>query len=60
MEGSVTISTITGQATEVLTWLLNSATKCFEFITSNPLAMLFILISIAFVGFKVVGRVIHR
>lgn len=60
MDGGVTIATITEQATSVLTWLLSAATKCFEFITANPLAMLFILISIAFVGFKVVGRVIHR
>ena len=61
MEGaSVTISTITGYATDALTWLLESATSVFEFITSNPLAMLYVGIGLAFVGFAVVKRVVGR
>ena len=57
---NVTISTITGYATDVLTWLLSSATSIFNFMVENPLIMLYIGIGLAFVGFKVVGRVIHR
>ena len=60
MEGSVTISSITEMATSVLTWMLSSATSIFNFMASNPLVMVFVGISLAFVGFKVVGRVIHR
>lgn len=57
---NVTISSITGQATEILSWLLSSATSIFNFMVENPLIMLYIGIGLAFVGFKVVGRVIHR
>ena len=57
---TVTVSTITENATSILTWLLSAATKIFEFMVSNPLVMVFVGISLAFVGFKVVGRVIHR
>lgn len=57
---NVTISTITGYATDVLTWLLSSATSIFNFMVENPLVMLYVGIGLAFVGFKVVGRVIHR
>ena len=56
----MTISTITGYATDALTWLLESATSVFEFMTSNPLAMLYVGIGLAFVGFAVVKRVIGR
>ncbi len=57
---TVTVSTLTETGTTILTWLLSSATKIFDFMVSNPLVMVFIGISLAFVGFKVVGRVIHR
>ena len=57
---SVTISTLTSTATSVLTWLLSSATAICDFMLSNVLCSVFIGISLAFVGFKVVGRVIHR
>lgn len=56
----VTVATLTETGTTILTWLLSSATKIFDFMVSNPLVMVFIGISLAFVGFKVVGRVIHR
>lgn len=57
---AVTVTTLTETGTTILTWLLSSATKIFDFMVSNPLVMVFIGISLAFVGFKVVGRVIHR
>lgn len=57
---SVTISTLTSTATEVLTWLLSAATKICDFMLGNPLCAVFIGISLAFVGFRVVGRVLHR
>lgn len=60
MEGAITISSITEMATSVLTWLLQSATSIFTFMTENPLVMVYVGIGLAFVGFKVVGRVIHR
>lgn len=57
---NVTVSSLTETATSVLTWLLSAATQICNFMLSNPLVMVFIGISLAFVGFKVVGRVIHR
>ena len=60
VEGTVTISSITEMATSVLSWMLSSATTIFDFMVANPLVMVFVCISLAFVGFKVIGRVIHR
>lgn len=60
MEGSVSINTLTTTATSVLTWLISAATTIIEFMLSNPLVALYIGISLAFVGFRVVSRVIHR
>lgn len=51
---------ITEAATSVLTWLISAATTIYEFLISNPLALLYIGISLAFVGFSVLRRVIHR
>ena len=60
MESTVTVSSITDTATSVLTWLLKTAGSICEFMLSNPLVMTFIGISLAFIGFRVVARVIHR
>lgn len=60
MEGAVTVSSLTETATSVLTWLLKAAGSICDFMLSNPLVMVFIGISLAFVGFRVVARVIHR
>lgn len=63
MEGAastVTVTSLTETATSILTWLLSAATKICDFMLSNPLVMVFIGISLAFVGFRVVARVIHR
>lgn len=60
MEGSVSISTLTTTATSVLTWLISAATTIIDFMLANPLVALYIGISLAFVGFRVVSRVIHR
>ena len=54
------MSTITEAATSVLTWLISAATTIYNFLISNPLALLYIGISLAFVGFSVLRRVIHR
>lgn len=54
------MSAITSAATSVLTWLISAATSIYEFLISNPLALLYIGISLAFVGFSVLRRVIHR
>lgn len=54
------MSAITTAATSVLTWLISAATTIYEFLISNPLALLYIGISLAFVGFSVLRRVIHR
>lgn len=51
---------ITAAATSALTWLISAATTIYEFLISNPLALLYIGISLAFVGFSVLRRVIHR
>jgi len=54
------MTAITEAATSVLTWLISAATTIYEFLISNPLALLYIGISLAFVGFSVLRRVIHR
>ena len=57
---AVTMSSLTTSATTVLTWLISAATSIIEFMLANPLVMLYICISLAFVGFAIVRRVIHR
>lgn len=54
------MTAITSAATSVLTWLISAAKTIYEFLISNPLALLYIGISLAFVGFSVLRRVIHR
>ena len=54
------MTAITEAATSVLTWLISAATTIYNFLISNPLALLYIGISLAFVGFSVLKRVIHR
>lgn len=54
------MTAITTAATSVLTWLLSAAQSIYNFLIANPLAMLYIGISLAFVGFSVLKRVIHR
>lgn len=54
------MTAITSAATSVLTWLISAAQTIYEFLISNPLALLYIGISLAFVGFSVLRRVIHR
>ena len=54
------MTAITEAATSVLTWLISAATTIYNFLISNPLALLYIGISLAFVGFSVLRRVIHR
>ena len=54
------MTAITDAATSVLTWLISAAQTIYEFLISNPLALLYIGISLAFVGFSVLRRVIHR
>ena len=54
------MSEITTAASSVLTWLISAATSIYTFLINNPLALLYIGISLAFVGFSVLRRVIHR
>ena len=54
------MTAITEAATSALNWLISAATTIYEFLISNPLALLYIGISLAFVGFSVLRRVIHR
>lgn len=57
---AASMSSITAAGTSALTWLISAATTIYEFLISNPLALLYIGISLAFVGFSVLRRVIHR
>lgn len=57
---TTTIQSLLSSATSVLTWLIDSAKSIIDFMLANPLVMVFIAISLAFVGFRVVSRVIHR
>lgn len=47
-------------ATSGLTWLLSAAGSIYDFLIANPLALIYIAISLSFVGFNVLRRVIHR
>ena len=57
---AASMTAITEAGTSALTWLISAATTIYEFLISNPLALLYIGISLAFVGFSVLRRVIHR
>lgn len=50
---------LTSTATDVLTWLLSAATKVYEFMIANPLCLLYIGISLAFIAIAVIRRVLH-
>lgn len=54
------MSAIFTAATSVLTWLLSAAGSVYDFIISNPLALIFVGISLGFVAFNVIRRVIGR
>lgn len=54
------MTAITEAATSVLTWLLTAAQSIYEFMIGNPLCLLYIGVGLAFVGFAVIRRVIHR
>ena len=54
------MTAITQAGTSALTWLISAAQTIYEFLISNPLALLYIGISLAFVGFSVLRKVIHR
>ena len=54
------MTAITDAGTAALTWLISAATSIYTFLIANPLALLYIGISLAFVGFSVLRRVIHR
>ena len=54
------MSAITSAATSCLTWLLSAASSIYDFLIANPLALIYIGISLAFVGFNILRRVIHR
>lgn len=54
------MTAITEAATSALTWLLSAAQTIYEFLISNPLALLYIGISLSFVGFSILRRFIHR
>ena len=56
MESAATSSMtgILGIATEVLTWFISSATAVLNFMTSNPIILLFVIVALIFM---VVGLV---
>lgn len=54
------MSAIFTAATSVLTWLLGAATSVYDFIIANPLILIFVGISLGFVAFNVIKRVIGR
>lgn len=56
MENAATssMSGILGIATEVLTWFIQSATAVLNFMTSNPIILLFVIVALIFM---VVGLV---
>ena len=57
---AASMTAITEAGTSALTWLISAAGTIYNFLISNPLALLYIGISLAFVGFSVLRRVIHR
>ena len=61
MEQTVTasVSSITEVGTAVLTWFLEMATKIFEFVVSNPVALIYLVIGLILVGIGIYRRIIH-
>ena len=50
------ITAITTVATQVLSWFITTATSIFNFIIGNPLALMFLSISLIFVAYKILKR----
>ena len=50
------ITSITTTGTQVLSWFLTTASSIFDFIIGNPVALMFLTISLIFVAYKILNR----
>ncbi len=53
------MSSILSLATELLTWLITSMTSLLTFISSNPIILVFFIMTIAGFGISVLMRIWH-
>ena len=56
---TTSVESITSVGTSVLTWFLEMATKIFEFVVSNPVALIYLVIGLILVGIGIYRRIIH-
>jgi len=56
---TTSVESITSVGTAVLTWFLEMATKIFEFVVSNPVALIYLVIGLILVGIGIYRRIIH-
>lgn len=56
---TTSVESITSVGTAVLTWFLEMATKIFEFVVSNPVSLIYLVIGLILVGIGIYRRIIH-
>lgn len=56
---TATLSTITGAATDLLTWVLSSSTSIVTWIVGNPLALLLACMFITGFAVSMLMRILH-
>ena len=56
---TTSIESITTTGTAVLEWFLECATKIFNFVVQNPVALIYLVIGLILVGIGIYRRVIH-
>lgn len=56
---TTSVSSITEVGTAVLTWFLEMATKIFEFVVSNPVALIYLVVGLILVAIGIYRRIVH-
>lgn len=56
---TTSVESITTVGTAVLEWFLEMATKIFNFVVQNPVALIYLVIGLILVGIGIYRRVIH-
>ena len=56
---TTSVESITSVGTAVLEWFLEMATKIFNFVVQNPVALIYLVIGLLLVGIGVYRRIIH-
>lgn len=56
---TASVSSITEVGTAVLTWFLEMATKIFNFVVQNPVALIYLVVGLILVAIGIYRRIVH-